>query len=146
MVKHIGQAEVIPIALSHPNGGYGYKIVEDSKSFVFLTDNEIDYDHEGSPARYEFTNFCRDADLLVHDAQYTDKEYEQTEGWGHSTYASATRLAIQANVKRFGLFHHDPDRDDRSLDQALLACQNEIAAHRKNIFCFAAQEGTRIRI
>jgi ribonuclease BN (tRNA processing enzyme) len=113
---------------------------------VFLTDNELDYDHEGSLARYEYTNICRDADLLVHDAQYTNKEYERTEGWGHSTYASATRLAIQANVKRLGLFHHDPDRDDQSLDRALEACQTEISAQKKNIFCFAAREGTRIRI
>ena len=146
MVKQIGQAEVTPIALSHPNGGYGYRIVEGSTTFVFLTDNEIDYDHEGSLARYEYINACKGADLLVHDAQYTDKEYEKTEGWGHSTYSSATRLAIQANVKRLGLFHHDPDRDDASLDRILQACQGEIDRYRKNIRCFAATEGSRISI
>ena len=146
IVKHIGEAEVIPIALSHPNGGYGYKIVDGSKSFVFLTDNEIDYDHEGSLARYEYTKICREVDLLVHDAQYTDKEYERTEGRGHSTYSAALRLAIEANVKRFGLFHHDPDRDDHSLDQILQACRNEVARQKKNIYCFAAQEGSTIRI
>jgi phosphoribosyl 1,2-cyclic phosphodiesterase len=146
MVKHIGSAEVIPIALSHPNGGYGYKIVEGSTSFVFLTDNEVDYGHEGSLNRYEYTNICRDADLLVHDAQYTDKEYERTEGWGHSTYSSAIRLAVQANVKRLGLFHHDPDRDDQSLDRILTVCQEEIARRKKSMYCFAAMEGTKIRI
>ncbi len=146
MVKRIAAAEVIPIALSHPNGGYGYKITEDSKSFVFLTDNELDYDHEGGKARYEYVNACRDADLLVHDAQYTDREYERTAGWGHSTYGSATMLAIQANVKRFGLFHHDPDRDDQSLDRIVQLCQQEITYHKKNIYCFAAMEGSRIRI
>jgi phosphoribosyl 1,2-cyclic phosphodiesterase len=145
-VKMVGSAEVIPIALCHPNGGYGYKITEGSRSFVFLTDNELDYDHEGSPARYEYVNFCRDTDLLVHDAQYTDAEYEQTMGWGHSTYTAATRLAIEANVRRLGLFHHDPDRDDRSLERNLAACRAEIARRNKTIDCFAALEGGTVVI
>lgn len=46
MVKQIGSATVTPIPLSHPNGGYGYKITDGGKTFVFLTDNELDYQHE----------------------------------------------------------------------------------------------------
>ena len=88
----------------------------------------------------------RDADLLVHDAQYTEDEYVQSKGWGHSTYGSAVRLAIQSNVRRIGLFHHDPDRDDESLERNLAACRAEIVQRRKAIFCFAAMEGGSISI
>jgi phosphoribosyl 1,2-cyclic phosphodiesterase len=146
LVKHIGDAEVVPIALSHPNGGYGFRINEGNKSLVFLTDNELGYRHEGSGSHYEYVNFCRGADLLVHDAQYTEAEYENRTGWGHSTFAAAVSLAVQGQVKRLALFHHDPDRDDAAVDAIVDASRALIARERKAIDCFGAAEGARIRL
>jgi phosphoribosyl 1,2-cyclic phosphodiesterase len=146
LVKHIGGAEVAPIPLSHPNGGYGYRITENGSSLVFLTDNEPEYDHEGSRAWFEYVNFCRDADLLVHDAQYTRTEYERAGSWGHSTYETAVALASQANVKRLALFHHDPDHDDATLDRIAEAGRLLIAQRKRSIACFAAAEGTSLVI
>ena len=37
--------EVCPVLLNHPNGGYGYKFIEQGKTFVFLTDNELSFQH-----------------------------------------------------------------------------------------------------
>ncbi len=55
----IGSVTVVPIALSHPNGGSGYKFVEDGRSFVFLTDNELGYIHPGGLAFGDYLEFVR---------------------------------------------------------------------------------------
>jgi len=96
----------ILIPLNHPNGGHGFKIIENNHAFVFLTDNELGFTHLMAPYE-DLCAFCQGADLLIHDAQYTNKEYTLTKGWGHSTFEAATKLAIDAEVKRFGIFHHD---------------------------------------
>jgi phosphoribosyl 1,2-cyclic phosphodiesterase len=140
-----GDGNVTTIALNHPNGGYGFKITEGGRDFVFLTDNELGFAHPGGPSREEFVAFCRGADLLIHDAQYTDAEYERlTRGWGHSTFADATALAIDAGVRRFGLFHHDPDRSDDLLETQLDSCRERIAKGGTGTECFLVSEGLRI--
>ena len=58
-------------------------------------------------------------DLLIHDAQYTAEEYEEREGWGHSTIEDALRFAAAAGVARLVTFHHDPDHSDDLIDDLL---------------------------
>ena len=144
MVKKIGTAEVIPIPLSHPNGGYGFKIVEENKAFVFLPDNELEFRHEGSKSKSDYIEFCREADLLLHDAQYTEDEYGISKGWGHSTFLSATDLAIRAKVKRFGLFHYDPNHTDAVIDRIVQICQKLLQQKGSKITCFGTSEGREI--
>jgi phosphoribosyl 1,2-cyclic phosphodiesterase len=74
--RNIGAATVTPIPLSHPNGGFGFKIDENGKSVVFLTDNELEYQHKDRLPTSEYIDICKRADLLIHDSQYTDEEYE----------------------------------------------------------------------
>ena len=88
---------VTPILLSHPNQCIGYKFVEDSKSFVFLTDNELTYKHPGGLDYQDYKDFSSNADLLIHDAEFTEEEYKTTKTWGHSVYKDALRLAIEGN-------------------------------------------------
>jgi phosphoribosyl 1,2-cyclic phosphodiesterase len=140
----ISSAEIIPIRLSHPNGGYGFKIIEYGRAFVFLTDNELDFKHEGGLAKEEYINFCMDADLLIHDAQYTEEEYRATKGWGHTTFSSAIELSIKAGVKRFGLFHHDPEHTDDDIDGFVALCQKKIAQANSRIECFGVREEMEI--
>lgn len=139
----IGLIEFIPVPLSHPNGWYGFKFVKEGKTSV---DNELDYTHSGGLTRKEYIEFCRDADLLIHDAQYTDKEYKITRGWGYSTYHSATQLAIESNVKEFYIFHYDPDRIDDDLDRQIDYCKDLIRESGMLINCYAAAEGMEIQL
>lgn len=138
---NIGTATIHPVALSHPNEGYGYKFVENGKSFVFLTDNELGFHHPGGLQRAQYIDFCRGADLLFHDAQYTDEEYRRRRGWGHSNMADATDLAIAAQVKRFGFFHHDLDRTDDDLDRQVEQYRQRIRQANSAVDCFAVAEG-----
>jgi phosphoribosyl 1,2-cyclic phosphodiesterase len=138
--------KIEPIPLSHPNGGFGYKFVEDEKTFVFLTDNELDYQHPGGLFFDDYVNACKDADLLFHDAQYTDEDYEKTRSWGHSTYKRSLQLAIKANVKSFGIFHHDPDRTDQELDIIVEDLQNSAIKQSAKLKVFAVKDGMEINL
>jgi phosphoribosyl 1,2-cyclic phosphodiesterase len=129
------------IPLNHPNGGYGFKLTSKGASFVFLTDNELRYHHEGGLQREEYVEFCRNAGLLFHDAHYLEAEYANTRSWGHSTVRDAVDLALDAGVKKLGLFHHDPDRTDDEIDRQVDWCRKYIESRESRLDCFACAEG-----
>jgi phosphoribosyl 1,2-cyclic phosphodiesterase len=132
---NIGSMRVYPIPLSHPNQGSGYKFIEDGKVFIFLTDNELGYVHPGGRPFEDYLKFCMNADLLFHDAEYTPKEYEQQILWGHSSFADAIDLALQARVKKFGLFHMNQERTDIEVDTMLARCRERIHAAGSDMEC-----------
>jgi phosphoribosyl 1,2-cyclic phosphodiesterase len=142
----IGPLEIWPIPLNHPNGGQGYKFVENNKSFVFLTDNELGYHHRGGHSLEAYREFAQNADLLIHDAEFTPEEYQRTRGWGHSTYLQALDLAIQTRVARFGLFHHNQDRHDAAVDRMLQHCREIIAEQKVTLEVFALTQETEITL
>jgi phosphoribosyl 1,2-cyclic phosphodiesterase len=133
----VGSMAVEPIPLSHPNMGSGYKFIEDGKTFVFLTDNELGFVHPGGLPMERYVEFAYGADLLFHDAEYTPEEYESKVLWGHSSYTEALDLALQAGVKTLGLFHHSQERDDEEIDKIVENCRKIIAAKGKSMDCFA---------
>ena len=141
-----GGARITPIPLSHPNGGWGCKIEENGKSFVFLTDNELGYRHENGLTDSEYVNACAYADLLIHDAQYTEEEYKTKKTWGHSTYTQALMLAMSAKVKQVGFFHHDPERRDDEIDALVAKARGKIEAENRKLRCFAVEEGQIIKL
>ena len=57
------------------------------------------------------------SDLVIYDSTYTDEEFPSRVGWGHSTWQQGIRLCQAANVKRYVIFHHDPERDDEAMAQ-----------------------------
>lgn len=132
----IGSVTATPIKLSHPNTGNGYRFTEDGKTFVFLTDNELDYLHPGGLEYPAYLEFAKGADILFHDAEYTANEYKLTRKWGHSIYTRALSLAMEAGVKKFGLFHHNQDRSDTQLDEMVEACKAIIAEKESSLECF----------
>lgn len=140
----IGSFHITPILLSHPNQGIGYKFVEEGKSFVFLTDNELTYKHPGGRDYQEYLEFSVNADLLIHDSEYTREEYRTTKGWGHSTFDDSLQLAMEAHVRQFGLFHHNQDRTDAALDGIVKICENTIDNRHTVLHCFAVSAGMEI--
>ena len=141
----VGPISIVPIELSHPNHGLGYKFREDGKTFIFLTDNELAFKHPGGKEFDDYAAFSRGADLLVHDAEYTDEEYPRRKAWGHSTYQQAVDLALKAEVKNFGLFHHNQDRTDRDIEEILVLCRARIKAAGSKMNCFAVKEGQEFK-
>jgi len=131
----IGSVRVVPIALSHPNGGSGYKFIEDGKTFVFLTDNELGYIHPGGLPFEDYLDFSSGADLLLHDAEYAPEEYQTFIDWGHSVYTDALALAQKATVKKLGLFHLNQERTDTAMDKIVEDCRQRIAGDGGNLTC-----------
>lgn len=95
--------------LNHPNGATGYRIQHDGKSICYVTDTE----HVVGKPDQNILGLIEGADLVVYDCTYTDDEFPEHVGWGHSTWQEAVRLCRAASVKRLAIFHHDPDHDDR---------------------------------
>ena len=142
----IDSIQISTITLSHPNMGSGYKFVEEDKTFVFLTDNELAYTHRGGRSFEEYAAFSRGAELLVHDAEYTPEQYRFTKSWGHSTYLDALSLAVAADVKQLGLFHHNQDRKDRDQDDIVADCLKIIDHKNLDMKCFALTQSTEIEL
>jgi len=96
----------------HPGGAYSYRFEVDGKSLVFSTDIEhVDGIDQNIVA------FCDSADVLIHDAQYTDDELKDKQGWGHSSFSQAIQVARSAHIDRLVVTHHDPDHDDSFLSE-----------------------------
>jgi phosphoribosyl 1,2-cyclic phosphodiesterase len=138
--------KVRPILLSHPNKGIGYRFEEDKKSFVFLTDNELAYRHPGGLDYEDYMKFSKGADLLIHDSEFTRTDYKKKKMWGHSVYNDSLRLAMEAGVKQFGLFHHNQERSDRAVDAIARDCRKIIRKKRSGLKCFAVAEDMEIKL
>jgi len=142
----IGSIKVVPIPLSHPNSGSGYKFIEDGKTFVFLTDNELGYVHSGGGTYEEYRKFSANADLLLHDAEYTPQEYKTYIDWGHSVYTDVLKLAFESDAKKLGLFHLNQDRTDTEMDDIVAACRQSIADKGRNLECFGVKRDMTFKL
>ena len=137
---------ITPIPLSHPNKGFGYRFEEEGKSFVFLTDNELGYQHEGGLHFNDYCTCVAHTDLLIHDAEFTREEYKRRKTWGHSTYEDALKLALKAKVKRFGIFHHNQERTDTEIDSLVQHCRALIKAEKQHLTCFGVTQDYEITL
>jgi len=104
---------------AHPGGVYVYRVEWQGQSIVYATDTE---GYVGTDRR--LVNFARKADLLIHDAQYSEAHYKgqladfpATQGYGHSTVGMACEVAKAADVGTLVLFHHEPTYEDSLLDE-----------------------------
>ena len=118
----IGSLEVVTDLVCHPGPTVGYRISEGGISMAYLPDHEPALGAQGFPSLPDWTSgyeLATGVDLLIHDAQYTDEEYAEHMGWGHSSITQALAIAALCGVKRLVTFHHDPAHDDHTLDRLL---------------------------
>lgn len=142
----IGSVTIETIPLSHPGGGLGYKLTEQGKTFVFITDNEPGYPHPGGLRFEDYVAFSRGADILFHDAEFTWDEYQPRQGWGHSPIPEVLQLAIDAGVDRLGFFHINQGRDDAQMDHLVADAGARLLALNSPIECFAVPSGMEIHL
>lgn len=115
----IGGLKIVAALVCHPGPTVGYRITEDSVSVAYIPDHEPALGVRHFPDKPEWTSgfdLAARADLLIHDAQYSEVEYPQHVGWGHSTLSQTLRFAAAAGAKRLVTFHHDPGHHDVMLD------------------------------
>ena len=118
----IGSLSVLADLIVHPGPTLGYRIESADCVLAYLPDHEPALGMPDFPDRPAWTSgfdLACGADVLIHDAQYTEDEYKQRIGWGHSTFEHALEFARQAGVQRLVTFHHDPGHSDDMLDGVL---------------------------
>lgn len=114
----IGSLVVIAHDLFHPQQAVAYRVWDHDLrvSMVYATDHE-----HGTDSDLSLAAFSRNTDLFLFDTTYTDEVYQNGRaGWGHSTARRGAEIAAMAEVRSFGLFHHDPDATDQQLKSKLL--------------------------
>jgi ribonuclease BN (tRNA processing enzyme) len=101
----------------------GYGLDDDGRVFVYMPDHEpalgVDL-ATVSPDWISGYGVAYGADVLLHDAQYTEDEYDRKVGWGHSSTEHVVTFAQIAKVRRLVMFHHDPLHTDADLEAILL--------------------------
>jgi phosphoribosyl 1,2-cyclic phosphodiesterase len=118
----------------HPGPTVGYRIENGDGTLAYLPDHEPALTvsiSERSPDWISGASLAARADLLVHDAQFSEEEYSHRVGWGHSSSADAIAYCKAVGAGRIVLFHHDPSHDDVWLDESeqlaqLLASSNGV--------------------
>lgn len=134
---------VTAFEVNHPGVTFGYRVTAGGTSLVYVPDDELGDNPD--PAWYgRLVEFVGGADLLLHDAMYTDAEYARFRGWGHSTFRQAVRLAEDAGVQRIEMFHHAPDRSDVELDRILGELRDDAFARGSRVALGLAAEGEEI--
>ena len=136
--------EMVP--MNHPGKAFGYKILIDDKIICYFTDNEIDPPYEKSIELNELTNQCRNADILIHDAQYTEDDMPLKHGWGHSLISQVTELGKSAEVKNLVYYHHDPERTDDLLDKELEKAAKTLKENGSSVQPYFAYEGLKLTL
>ena len=136
--------ELIP--MNHPGGAFGYKLTFDDRVICYYTDNEIDPPYPKTIDLDDLIEQCRNADILIHDAQYTEKDMPLKHGWGHSLISQVTNLGQSANVKNLVYFHHDPESTDDALDAQLKHVAKILKANGSSVIPYFAYEGLRLSV
>ncbi len=118
-VIEIGEFLIHAQLIIHPNPTIGYRIQSANAALTYLPDHEPALGGRAFARDTSWTSgykLAEGADLLIHDSQYSEEEYRERIGFGHSSLAHAFRFAEVSNVKHFVPFHHDPTHDDNTLD------------------------------
>lgn len=159
-IRH-GSMKVTFQNVHHPGVTYGYRIEVNGKTVVYVSDNEFLFLEKSIAQRYEEfnpeeqelldrmkleerdieLNVVRNADILIHDAQYTPQDYEKKRGWGHSCYIDTVNSAIDAGVKVLYLFHHDPAYGDDKVEEIHRHALEIIRSRGSTMECHIAKEG-----
>lgn len=106
------QIAVRTTRLNHPGGATGYRIEFGGKALCYVTDTE----HVPGQPDQNILGLIEGADLVIYDSTYTDKEFENHVGWGHSTWQEGVRLCRMAGAGALAIFHHDPDHEDEFME------------------------------
>jgi phosphoribosyl 1,2-cyclic phosphodiesterase len=146
----VGGAVVQGAIITHRGVTLGYRISEGDRTLCYLPDHEPALGAALDSADLGWISgagLAAGASLLIHDGQYSDGEYPDHVGWGHSTVSDAVAFGLRAEVERLVVFHHDPAHDDSALqelgEQAQRAWQK---AGRDPSEVTLAREGTTVTV
>ena len=145
----IGGVRVRAESVTHRGPTLGYRITDADTTLCYIPDHEpgLGASLDGvEPEWISGFDLARGAQLLIHDCQYTDDEYPEHVGWGHSPLGDALTFARRTEVERLLLFHHDPDRTDAQLAILERRIRAGVQARGSPLQVFVAREGLEVEV
>ena len=136
--------------LNHTAPTIAYRMTSDGATIAYATDHEPFWNASGRvsqhPGDERHIAFLKGANLVIHDAQYTDAEYRDKVGWGHSSIEYAVDVALAAGVERLVLFHHDPAHDDATMERIEAMARDHVGRRGQALDVLAAREGLELEV
>lgn len=153
-----GSVKVRTMYANHPGICLGYRLTTPNGDILYMPDHEAyerceierqKAEKETSSTGLEYARvqdekvveFLRGAEVVIADSQYDAIEYPSRRGWGHTCADDTVQLAARAGAKRVYLFHHDPDHDDKKLEEMVAHAQQAAAQNGSAVKVSAAREG-----
>jgi phosphoribosyl 1,2-cyclic phosphodiesterase len=133
----LGSTRVKVRPIPHLGHTLGYRLEADGRAVVYISDHQAPLDRR--TVDKQVLELCDGADLVIHDAQYTDEEFVTLSDWGHSTAVYAVLVARESGARRLSLFHHDPAHTDKEIDRMLSHARR--LASKQTLDVSAAYEG-----
>jgi len=138
----VGSRTVMVRPVPHKGPTVGYRVDSAAGRITYISDHQAPLSFD--TVAESVLELCDNADVLIHDAQYTPAEFEKRKDWGHCTLDYALLVAREAGAKKLVLFHHDPAHDDDEMDR-LSAELSHHAAHT-GVEVVAAREGMIVEL
>ncbi|MBI1880216.1 MAG: protein kinase, partial [Chloroflexi bacterium] len=113
--REFGDLRIRTMLNHHPGDAYSFRFEKSDKVFVYASDAAYPSGTDLRP----YLNFFANADVLIYDSQFTQKESDEKEDWGHSSSLAGVEMAQEAKVKNLVLFHADPTYSDKDLEKIL---------------------------
>jgi CheY-like chemotaxis protein len=132
----------------HPGACLAYRLEAPGKSVVFAPDSEIPPIRSGGGAdnTEKLAAFAFEADILIHDARYSDADYAQVSGRGHSCSRAALDLAFRARARTLVLYHIDAKYPAAERERMLAELRSRGGQNAALSTCLLAQSGLEIAL
>jgi phosphoribosyl 1,2-cyclic phosphodiesterase len=161
-----GPFQIESFNVHHPGSTFGYRITVHDKMIVYVSDNELSFIDKNiaerrpelEPEELQLIEAMQleerdkalesiyQAEVFIHDAQYTPEDYAKKRGWGHSCYIDTAYFAMDAQVQQLYLFHVDPNYNDTKIEDLHRATIKLIHERQSKMECHIAREGLIIDI
>ena len=147
-----GELKIHTFPVHHSKGTLSFKLVQNGKTIVFMTDNEIYYKDSKTYPNFdtiseknsELIDFCKGADYLIHDCMYSSDDFPSKVGWGHSNNIALGHFAVLAKVKNLILFHYEPEYTDDKVTKLLEDTVTFVKKHAPDMNVIPATETLKI--
>lgn len=141
------ETKLATVYMNHPTTSLCYALERGGKKIIYCPDSELYSDPAAlQDFNEKFAGFAQGATLLIHDAMFTEDDYERNKNQGHSSFHMAVEEAVRCEVKDLVLFHHNAIYPDDQLDGVAASALERVKAKEVECRVVMATEGLTLEI
>lgn len=139
----IPNVRLTPFYANHPGTTLGFMLDAAGRRIVFCPDAELYGSEATAHQDYDekIGRLIRGADLLIHDARWSDADHEGHKDEGHSSTSGTAGFAADNEVKRLVLWHADSSYGEEQLAAQEAAAASFFEERGADIPVQAARDG-----